>query len=89
MDNNVKEFKIPRMRTVKEAASEMKALDKDTAMTEWHIRQLAIQGILPRVRAGKKYLINLDLLYEYLENPEAEKFKQHSEVVTNGIRKIV
>lgn len=30
--------RIPRMRTVKEAATEIKQIDPNTAMTEWHIR---------------------------------------------------
>lgn len=86
-DNNPK---IPRMRTVKEAAAEIKQLDAHTAMTEWHIRQLALQGVLPRVKAGKKYLINLDTLFEYLENPTADKFKsqQDSPAAAHGIRPI-
>ena len=62
---------IPRMRTVKEAAAEIKQLDAHTAMTEWRIRELALSGVLPRVQAGKKLLINLDTLFEYLENPTA------------------
>ena len=56
---------IPRMRTVKEAAAEIKQLDEHTAMTEWRIRELALAGVLPRVQAGKKLLINLDALFEY------------------------
>ena len=82
--------KIPRMRTVKEAAQEIKQLDANTAVTETHIRRLALSGILPRVKAGKKYLINLDTLFEYLENPTAEKFqpKQDDHATVGGIRKI-
>ena len=83
--------RIPRMRTVKEAATEIKQIDPNTAMTEWHIRQLALQGILPRVQAGKKLLINLDTLFEYLENPTAEKFqpKPDDTAAVRGIRKIM
>ena len=82
--------KIPRMRTVKEAAAEIKQLDAHTAMTEWRIRELALSGVLPRVQAGKKLLINLDTLFEYLENPTAEKFqpKQNDIAALQGIRKI-
>lgn len=82
--------KIPRMRTVKEAAQEIKQLDANTAVTETHIRRLALSGVLPRVKAGKKYLINLDTLFEYLENPTAEKFqpKQNDIAALQGIRKI-
>lgn len=63
---------LPRMRTVHEAAEELRKMDANTAVTEYHIRQLAINNIIPRVKAGKKYLINLDALIEYLANPEME-----------------
>lgn len=92
MNLNYNQSMIPRMRTIKEAAAEMKQLDEHTAMTEWHIRQLALSGVLPRVKAGKKYLINLDTLFEYLENPAAEKFKlnqNYNAATQNGIRRVV
>lgn len=83
--------KIPRMRTVKEAAVEIRQLDAHSALTEWRIRELALSGVLPRVQAGKKLLINLDTLFEYLENPAAAKF-QRTQTAANtavqGIRKI-
>ena len=63
--NNQNEHKIPRMRTVHEAAEELKKLDPSTAVTEYHIRRLVLDGVLPRLKAGKKYLINLDSLLEY------------------------
>jgi len=87
---NTNNIKFPRMRTVKEAVAEIKAIDEHTAITEYHVRRLALDGVLPRVRAGKKMLINLDLLIEYLENPEADKFKPcTSAEMGNGIRKIM
>lgn len=80
---------IPRMRTVKEAAAELKELDPHTALSEWRIRELALSGILPRVQAGKKMLINLDLLLEYLQDPTAEKFtRAQNEAARGGIRPI-
>ena len=63
--NNKSEHRIPRMRTVHEAAEELKQLDANTAVTEYHIRRLVLDGVLPRIKAGKKYLINLDSLLEY------------------------
>ena len=88
--NNSNNIKLPRMRTVKEAAAELKALDKNTAVTEYHIRQLALSGVLPRVQAGKKLLINLDLLIEYLTNPDADKFRVNTHPASDsGIRKII
>lgn len=86
-ENNTKA--LPRMRTVKEAAAELKAIDSGTAITEYHIRQLALSGVLPRVKAGRKLLINLDTLIEYLQDPTADKFKVSNAAVNNGIRRIV
>lgn len=77
---------IPRMRTVQEAARELKALDDHTAMTPYHIRRLCLDGVLPTVKAGKKILFNMDTLIEYMQDPTAEKFQQHAAV--NGIRRI-
>ena len=62
---------IPRMRTVHEAAEEMKRLDANTAVTEYHIRRLVLDGVLPRIKAGKKYLINLDKLIAYFNSDRA------------------
>lgn len=88
--SNLTEFKMPRMRTVKEAAAELKSIDSGTAITEYHIRQLALSGVLPRVQAGRKMLINLDLLIEYLQNPTADKFQVHNTAaIKGGIRRIV
>lgn len=73
MNNVYPTSNIPRMRTVHEAAAELRQLDSGTAVTEHHIRQLAINNVIPRVKAGKKYLINLDALIAYLENPSTNK----------------
>ena len=83
-------IKPPRMRTVPEAAKEMKRIDPNTAVTEYHIRQLALSGVLPRVQAGRKLLINFDLLLEYLADPTADKFQVHSKAAAgvNGVRPI-
>lgn len=88
---NTDNIKFPRMRTTKEAAKEIKATDPNTAVTEYYIRQLALSGILPRVQAGRKMLINFDLLLEYLANPTANKFKIHNNAAADvkGIRKIM
>ena len=51
---------IPRMRTAAKIVAELKALDPDTEMTEFHIRQMAKDGTVAVVWAGRKALINLD-----------------------------
>lgn len=92
MNGNNKNIKtLPRMRTISEAAAEIKATDPNTAITEYHIRQLALSGVLPRIKAGRKLLINLDTLIEYLQNPTADKFKPTNTTAvntSNGIRAI-
>lgn len=71
--NNHSNRPVPRMRTVHEAAEELRRMDEGTAVTEYHIRRLAINNIIPRVKAGKKYLINLDALIAYLSQPHNER----------------
>lgn len=56
---------IPRMLTIKECAKEF----KNTGLTEYRIRQLAIADKIINIRAGRKILINADKLIEYLNKP--------------------
>lgn len=79
---------IPKMRTVSEAAAEIKQLDPHTAITPYHVRRLCLEGVVPTVRAGKKILLNLDTLLEYMNDPSAEKFKPHLVATVGGIRRI-
>lgn len=58
-----------RMRTINEAHAELKAADPDTALTPHFIRQLILSGSVPHVKAGNKYLVELDALERYLSNP--------------------
>lgn len=69
-------FSFPRMRTISEAISEIRAADPNSAITPYRIRQLILCGILPSVRAGNKYLINLDDLLDYLKKPQSDRFVQ-------------
>lgn len=79
---------IPRMRTVKEAAQELRALDPHTAMTPYHIRRLCLDGVIPVVKAGKKNLLDLDILLEYMRDPTADKFKSRPAATVNGVRQV-
>ena len=75
---------LPRMRTIKEAADEIKRTDPQTAVREYYIRDLVNSKQIPCVRAGRKILINLDTLYEYLQG----RLPLSSDSNINGIRKI-
>ena len=58
-------------RTIRSAAAYYREHDPGTAITENFIRQLVISGAVPSMRAGKKYLVSLEKLDEYLQNPRA------------------
>lgn len=91
MEYNKQILKVPRMRTIKEVVAEIKRLDSDTALTEWRVRKLINEGVIPCVKAGKRQYINLDLLIEYLQNPFDEKFTHGNSAAksnSNGIRPI-
>ena len=67
----VETYTIPKMLTVKEAATEFHL--PATAIREW-----IGEGSLPVVTCGKKYLINASVLSRFLEgapisNPEPKK----------------
>lgn len=76
-----------RMRTIKQAVKSLRANDSECAISEWWIRQMVKSGNFPSHRAGNKYLVNLDLLEEFLSKPPVEDEKTH--VSTYGkLRKI-
>jgi len=53
--------RVPHMATIKETA-------KLFGLAEHFIRQLAIKGEIVAVKAGCKYLVNVDKLAEYLDS---------------------
>lgn len=59
-----------RMRTIPEAAAELKANDPQTAVTPYAIRQMVLSGTIPCIYAGKKRLINMDILERFLNGQE-------------------
>jgi len=52
------QIKIPKMVTIKEAA-------KITGLAPFNIRTLVLQNKIVHIKAGKKFLINLEKLIEY------------------------
>jgi len=55
---------------MREAYEEIKKADPGTAITMNYIRKLVITGAVPSMRAGSRYLINMDDLESYLSNPQ-------------------
>ena len=61
MAENKTETKVV-MLTIKEAAALVDGL------TEYRVREMCRSGELPCFKAGKKYLINKEILYNFLRN---------------------
>ena len=62
-------LKAPTMATVNEAA-------KITGLAKYHIRQLALQNKIKNIRAGKKILINIEKLIEFLNEDTNTEIKE-------------
>ncbi len=56
-----------RIRTIKNAYREIREQDPNTCITEWFLRQLITGGAIPSIRAGTKWLVDLDVIEEYIQ----------------------
>lgn len=59
------ELKIPTMLTLAEAS-------KQTGLSYDYLRKLCLSGQIIHIRAGSKYLINLEKLIQFLNGEKAE-----------------
>lgn len=64
---------VARMRTAHQAAEFFKENDPETSFTEYHINRLINTGVIPVFRSGRRKLINLDKLINYLNSDEAKE----------------
>jgi len=58
---------MPRLRTLTETYNYIKETDSDTAITPNALRRMVVTGQVPCTKIGKKYLIDLDVLFEFLK----------------------
>lgn len=58
-----------RMRTIKEAHDALVAADPGCCLTMTALRRKVVSGEVPSVRAGTKYLVDLDKLEQALFTP--------------------
>lgn len=61
-----------RIRTLSETLQHIKDLDPDTAITANALRRMVVSGQVPSIKAGKKYLIDLDVLFDFLKGDKPE-----------------
>lgn len=59
---------MPTIRGISQAVSEIRAKDKESCITEHYIRSLCLQNKIKFNRAGNRYLINMQVLEDYLTN---------------------
>lgn len=69
---------VARMRTAHEAALWFKQQDAGSSLTEYHINRLINTGVIPVFRSGRRKLINLDKLIEYLNGEAKEPEKDNT-----------
>lgn len=69
---------MSRIRTLSETYLFIKEMDADTAITPNALRQMVVSGRVPCIKAGKKYLLDVDVLLEFLKGVPIEKTKQES-----------
>lgn len=56
---------MTKLRTITQAAEYFRVCDPETALTKTAIRRLVVNGTIPTVRAGNKYLVSLETLERY------------------------
>ena len=61
---------LPRMRTLDEAAEEIRKQDPESSITPYYIRQMVLDGTVPFVPVGRKRLINFDALLDVIYNQQ-------------------
>ena len=54
------------IRTIKQAAAIIRANDPETPITEKILRVWVRSGALPCIKSGRRYLLNMDTLNEFL-----------------------
>lgn len=55
-----------RIRTIKSAVEDIKAADPKSAVTEYMVRKLCTNDEIPFIMSGKKYLVDIDVVKEYI-----------------------
>lgn len=76
---------MSRLRTLTETIKHIKEMDADTAITANALRRMVVSGRIPCFMVGKKYLVDLDNLFEFLKGTRPEDVLPG---YTNPFRKI-
>jgi hypothetical protein len=81
---------MPRLRTLTETYAHLKIMDSETAITPNALRRMVVSGQVPCVKIGKKYLIDLDTLENFLKGTRPENvlpnYKPPIKIIQNEYR---
>lgn len=66
------------MRTLKQAANDLKSLDPDSAISYNTLYIWVRSGVLPSVKAGSRYLINMNVLNDFLKGGNTNERTEES-----------
>lgn len=82
---------LARMRTVPQVLEYFRKEDPESSISEYYLRCLVKQNKVPVFHTGRKCLINLDKLIEYLNNelPEGEEAEPDPVQKFGVIRKVM
>lgn len=61
-----REVNMERLRTIKDTISELKATDPGCQLTDWALRQLVKEGVIPSIKIGKKSLLSVEAVERYV-----------------------
>ena len=59
---------LPRLRRINDVVKEIKAVDKDSAITYYALHELIKNKKLTNIKYGNAWVINLDELYTYFNS---------------------
>ena len=76
-----------RVRTIKDAVKYFKEMDPNTALRETALRRL-IKGDIPAVWVGRKQLVSIESIEEFLSGPSRESQPIDCEQPRGVIRRV-
>lgn len=79
---------LPRMRTAKAAAEELRKIDPNTVFRECHIRYLMNSGQIPVCSSGRRKFVNLDHLIDFLERSDSLDLNKKQDCQLGVIRRV-
>ena len=79
---------MKRMRTLNQTLAYIKENDPGSCISMNWLRTLIVSGEVPSHKAGRRYLVDLDALEQYLANPPERKKVEEEKPYYGYIRRV-